>query len=112
MKIETGIVILWLLLGALAWAQMPPLPATNVVRSAKLFSQPRPAAPVMTNILISWDAYTNAWIEISGTTNLAGTNWSVITNVPVWMTNYSMPMKYPQQFFRTRTVFNGTLTNN
>lgn len=92
--------------GCVARAQMPP---TNTVR---MFTGPRVPKPVATNVVFSWDVYTNAWIEITTTTNLAGTNWTFYTNLPISATQFTAPMTQPAQFFRQRVLINDVLTNN
>ena len=89
-----------------AHAQMPP---TNTVRS---FTGPRVPRPVATNIVLSWEPYTNAWFVVETNSNLASTNWGVYTNIPISTTSVIVPMNQPQLFFRYKTVVVDNLTTN
>ena len=98
--------LLILLVCSVAHAQMPP---TNTVR---LFTVPRTPRPVATNIVLSWEPYTNAWFVVETNSNLAGTNWGVYTNIPISTTSIVVPMNQPQLFFRYKTVVVDNLTTN
>ena len=89
-----------------ASAQMPP---TNTVR---MFTGPRIPVPVATNVVFSWNTYTNVWIEITSSTNLAGTNWTFYTNLPINCTQFCAPITFPQQFFRQRVLINDVFSTN
>lgn len=71
----------------------------------KLWTPPKAQAAV-TNIVVSWNAYTNTWFQIDGSTNLADTNgWYFVTNVPCWRTNVTIVATKPQEFFRVSTIY-------
>jgi len=102
---------LWLalLIGLLAGAVFAQMPPTN---TARVFTGPRQARPVATNVVFSWDVYTNVWIEITTATNLAATNWVSYTNLPIGSTQFCAPIAFPQQFFRQRVIIYDTFTTN
>jgi hypothetical protein len=95
---------------------MPPaLPSAVGPRTNNLFAKhatlPQPSFPAITNITLTWSPYTNAYVQVQACTDLFQTNWTVVTNVPLWATNVVLPISEPQQFFRVRAVFDGVLTN-
>ena len=98
--------VLCVLCGKMAFGQMPP---TNTVR---MFTGPRVPVPVATNVVFSWNTYTNVWIEIYSSTNLASTNWTFYTNLPISSTQFVAPVAFPQQFFRQRVLINDVFSTN
>lgn len=95
-------------------AQVPPPPPTNApfagtftnsrvvqigtnLYVAYLPPQPQPAA---TGTQLSWDPYTNLFVTVTASTNLA--DWYFKTNVPIWQTNVVIPFLNPYQpeFYR------------
>ena len=105
------VIVIVMVLLALGWlltlhAQMPPFPMlsvtpTNLVRH--ILHAPSPVLPT-TNILLTWDRYTNVYFEVVGRTNLSMTNWYHVTNVPVWQTNVTIPVTKPAEFFTIQTI--------
>jgi len=66
----------------------------------------------MTNVVLTWDAYTNAWFEVMGCTNLVNPRWYHVTNVPVTQTSQVIPVLQRQEFFKVCTRYNGSITTN
>ena len=97
--IRRALGLLLLALGVSVFAQMPP---TNTV-TRRIIGKPN--TPVLvTNVVLSWESYTNAFFEIVGATNLASTNWYHVTNAPLWTTNLTLPANRPAEFFKIQTV--------
>lgn len=100
---------------ALAQPLPPALPSAVGPRTNNLFAKhatlPQPSFPAITNITLTWSPYTNAYVQVQACTDMFQTNWTVVTNVPLWATNVVLPISEPQQFFRVRAVFDGVLTN-
>lgn len=61
---------------------------------------------VITNLVVSWDPYTNAYFEVMGKTNLTGTNWYHITNASMAATSVVLRATKPQEFFKVETRYN------
>lgn len=105
MSMKPGIqpMMLALLLCHVAAAQMlPPIP-TNMVPME--IEPPANVVPV-TDIVVSWQPYTNAWFELQGSTNLV--DWYFKTNMPIWTTNITIPKSQtlPMEVFRAKTMIN------
>ena len=95
------------LFGICVQAQMPP---TNPV--VRKFVGPRKVWHVEPTVEFTWEPYTNVWIEISSSTNLASTNWVFFTNLPISATSFRAPLKQPIQFFRQRVIINDLIQTN
>ena len=67
---------------------------------------------IITNVVLTWDAYTNAWFEVMGCTNLANPRWYHVTNVPVTHTSQAIPVTQQQEFFKVCTRCNSSITIN
>lgn len=97
------IFVLLLVLAATA-APTPQKGATLLMRRTSFAPSGVPAtvAPAVTNIVLSWDPYTNAFFVLEGSTNL--TTWYPVTNAPIWQTNVTVPARQPAEFFRAYTA--------
>ena len=91
---------------AIARAQLPALPplppAPSLTNShtiqigTNLYRQwtPPRSQPARTNVVLTWDPYTNLFVTVQASTNL--TDWYWKTNVPIWQTSVTIPVN--QQF--------------
>ena len=95
--------LILLVAGSGAAQMAPPLPpvATNAVRKLP----PPKAVPPVTNIVLEWKPYTNAYFEVLGKTNMTSTNWYHVTNVWIGATNVVLPVRQPAEFFTIQTIY-------
>ncbi|HEV2694226.1 MAG TPA: hypothetical protein VG347_15135 [Verrucomicrobiae bacterium] len=101
---KTPAIILFALCALFVSAQpLPPPPVTSTNTALKLIVNP-PHLRIITNCELTWDAYTNVYFEVRGSTNLG--SWYHVTNVPVWKTNVVIPVIRSQEFFKIVTHTN------
>lgn len=101
---------IWILIALifLAWAvRGQPIPPTP-----KAVAVPIVSAPAVTNVVLSWDGYTNAWFEVMACTNLAEGHWYHVTNVPITSLSMVLANTRRQEFFQVKTRYAGNILTN
>jgi hypothetical protein len=101
-------IVLGLALAVPAFGQLPPVLPTN--SAPKVMGGT--AAPAVTNLVLRWDGYTNAWFEVVGCTNLAEGNWYHVTNVPIAALSVVLANTRRQEFWQVKVRYSGPMTTN